>query len=233
MEYKYLCRQITNQCIEAMAKVGYIFNSEQHDTFATDREWMEKYGCCRIMEEDTSQEKTRPEWKQLMDCLERGDELTISKFSNALRGVRELAIFLEFCRVKVIRVISIQDKIDSKGALFPSTSIADVLFMFGSLSEEVVTLRKAASHVERIKSGIKPAKSPTPKKGIDRERNIVNMYNNNYTIDDIWKVSGFKSRSSVFRILNKYGVKLNRGKFSGPLGKRKPKEGVEKEVGNE
>ena len=158
-----------------------------------------------------------------MDCLERGDELVISKFSNALRGVRDLAMFLEFCRVKVIRIISIQDKIDSKGELFPSTSIADVLFMFGSLSEEVVALRKATAHVEYIKSGIKPTKSSTPKKGIDRERNIVNMYNNNYTIDDIWKVSGFRSRSSVFRILNKYGVKLNRGKFSGPLGKRKPK----------
>ena len=147
-----------------MAKVGYIFNSEQHDTFATDREWMEKYGCCRIIEEDASQEKTRPEWKQLMDCLERGDELVISKFCNALRGVRELAVFLEFCRVKVIRVISIQDKIDSKGELFPNTSIADVLFMFGSLSEEVVALRKAAAHVERIKSGIKPAKNYAPKK---------------------------------------------------------------------
>ena len=92
--------------------------------------------------------------------------------------------------MKVIRVISIQEKIDSKGELFPSTSIADVLFMFGSLSEEVVALRKATAHVEYIKSGIKPAKSSTPKKGIDRERNIVNMYNNNYTIDDIWKVSG-------------------------------------------
>lgn len=116
-----------------MAKVGYIFNSEQYDTFTFDRAWMEKYGYCRIIEDSASQEKTRPEWKQLMDCLERGDELVISKFSNALRGVRELAMFLEFCRVKVIRVISIQEKIDSKGELFPSTSIADVLFMFGSL----------------------------------------------------------------------------------------------------
>lgn len=50
------------------------------------------------------------------------------------------------------------------------------------------------------------------------------MYNNGHSIDDIWKVSGFNSCSSVFRILNKYGVSLNRGKFSGPLGKRKPKE---------
>ena len=39
--------------------------------------------------------------------------------------------------------------------------------------------------------------------------------------DDIWTVVGFYSRSSVFRILNKYGVKLNRVHFSGPLGKRK------------
>ena len=77
MEYKYLCRQITNQCIIAMAKVGYIFNSEQYDTFTFDRAWMEKYGCCRIIEDNASQEKTRPEWKQLMDCLERGDELVI------------------------------------------------------------------------------------------------------------------------------------------------------------
>ena len=53
-----------------MAKVGYIFNSEQYDTFTFDRAWMEKYGCCRIIEDSASQEKTRPEWKQLMDCLE-------------------------------------------------------------------------------------------------------------------------------------------------------------------
>ena len=206
-----------------MAKVGYIFGAEQYDTFTFDRAWMEKYGCCRIIEEYASQDKTRPEWKQLIDCLERGDELVISKFSNAVRGVRELAVFLEFCRVKVIRVISIQDKIDSKGELFPNTSIADVLYMFGSLSEEVIALRKAAAHVEHIKLGIKSTRNHSPKKDIDRERNIVNMYNNNYSIDDIWKVSGFRSRSSVFRILNKYGVKLDRGKFSGPLGKRKPK----------
>lgn len=81
-----------------MAKVGYIFNSEQYDTFTFDRAWMERYGCCRIIEDSASQEKTRPEWKQLIDCLERGDELVISKFSNELRGVRELAMFLEFCR---------------------------------------------------------------------------------------------------------------------------------------
>ena len=48
---------------------------------------------------------------------------------------------------------------------------------------------------------------------------IVNMYNGGHAIDDIWAVSGFKSRSSIFRILKKYGITLNRGPHSGPIKK--------------
>ncbi len=67
----------------------------------------------------------------------------------------------------------------------------------------------------------KPVKVMTNKSKEEREKMIVAMYNGNHTIDDIWRMSGFSSRSSVFRILNKYGVDLNRGKFKGPLGPRK------------
>lgn len=45
------------------------------------------------------------------------------------------------------------------------------------------------------------------------------MYVTGYAIDDIWRASGFKSRSSVFRILNKHGIHLNRGKHVGPIKK--------------
>ena len=37
---------------------------------------------------------------------------------------------------------------------------------------------------------------------------------------DVGRQGGFHSRSSVFRILNKYGIKLNRGKHSGPIKKK-------------
>ncbi len=50
---------------------------------------------------------------------------------------------------------------------------------------------------------------------------IVNMYNSGLSIDDIWKVSGFKSRTSVFRVLNRNGVQLNRGRHQGPIKKRR------------
>lgn len=208
----------------SMAKVGYIFKASGYDGFDTDKKWMEQYGCVQVIEEENGHEKLRPQRKQLMASLERGDELVISKFSNALRGSRELATFIEFCRVKVVRIVSIHDKIDSRGDLFPETKASDVLEMFGSLPEECAMLRKASAHIIHLKQNIN---QPTKEKNIsraEREKTIVAMYNNGHSIDDIWKVSGFNSRSSVFRILNKYGVSLNRGKFSGPLGKRKPKD---------
>ena len=96
--------------------------------------------------------------------------------------------------------------------------------MFGSLPEECAMLRKTSAHIIDMQQNIN---QPTKEKNIsraEREKTIVAMYNNGHSIDDIWKVSGYNSRSSVFRILNKYGVSLNRDKFSGPLGKRKPKD---------
>ena len=133
-----------------MAKVGYILKADHYDGFNDDIKWMEQYGCCRIVQESSDLEKLRPQWKQLMDCLERGDELVISKFSNALRGSRELAFFLEFCRVKVIRVISINDRIDSKGVLFPETTVLDVLNIFGALPEEAAVASLSASELAAL-----------------------------------------------------------------------------------
>ena len=82
----------------------------------------------------------------------------------------------------------------------------------------------ALAHIIHLKQN---NNQPTKEKNISKaewEKTIVAMYNNGHSIDNIWKVSGFNSRSSVFRILNKYGVLLNRGKFSGLLGKRKLQE---------
>ena len=83
-----------------MAKVGYIFK-ENNDSFDAEREWMQRYGCVQIVEETVEHETLRPMWKQLMANLQRGDEIVISKFSNAARGLRELAAFIELCRIKL------------------------------------------------------------------------------------------------------------------------------------
>lgn len=214
--------QITNQtqqkAIVYMAKVGYIFMAEGYDSYSSDKEWMENYGCCRIVEENPANEKVRPEWKTLLMSLERGDEIILSKFSNALRGTRELSFFLELCRIKVVRVISINDRIDSKDILFPDTKPSAVLEVVGSLPAEVAQLKKAPSHLKHLRQ-IKTKTSAT-KSRQGRETTIINMYNGGHSIEDIWHASGFKSKSSIFRILRKHGVTLNRGPHSGPIKKK-------------
>lgn len=212
-----------------MAKVGYIMAISQYDKLEEDRKWMNEFGCIRIVEESDENERSRPLWKQLMVALQRGDELVVSKFSNALRGSRELATFLEFCRVKVIRIISIHDKIDSRNLLFPETTPADVLEMMGSLPEEVFALRRSAAHVVHLQEKMivsLPPVSTSKMRKLDREKTVINLYAAGHPIDDIWRASGFRSRSSVFRILNKHGIKLNRGNHSGPI-KRKKSKGTE------
>lgn len=201
-----------------MAKIGYIMAAAHYDKLEEDRQWMQEYGCVKIVEENDADEKSRPLWKQLMIALERGDELVISKFSNALRGARELSFFLELCRIKVVRIISIHDKVDSKDEVFPPLSSESFLNIFGSLPSEVAIQRKASSHI--LKLHHVKVKTKSTKSRQEREATIVNMYNGGHAIDDIWRQSGFRSRSSIFRILNKYGITLNRGPHSGPIRKR-------------
>ena len=71
-----------------MAKVGYIFKANSYDEYDADKEWMCQYGCVQVIEESVQHETLRPRWKQLMSNLERGAELGVSNYSNALRGLR-------------------------------------------------------------------------------------------------------------------------------------------------
>lgn len=206
-----------------MAKVGYIFRTN-NDSFDAEKEWMQQHGCVQIIEETVEHETLRPMWKQLMSNLQRGDEIVVSKFSNAVRGLRELAAFIELCRIKIVRIISIHDRVDTRGELFPNTTVADVLWIVGAFPEEIAALRKYSDHIEKLRQNIKAPEAPKILPKAEREKVIVDMYVNGHSLDDIWAISGFSSKSSIWRILNKYGVKLDRGQTSGPRVKQKPKE---------
>lgn len=197
-----------------MAKVGYIFKAKHYDGYEKDVQWMQQYGCVQILTDGAEDGTMRPIWKKLLASLACKDELVIAKFSNAVRNTMELASVIEICRVKKVRLISINDEIDSADELFPSTNVSDVLNMFGSLSDEVAALRNASAHVCNLQKNIlKPIKQTNDAiEKHERDKIILEMYHNNHNIENIMEVSGFTSRSSVFRILNKYGVKPNRGR---------------------
>ena len=91
------------------------------------------------------------------------------------------------------------------------------------LPEEFLALRKSAEHVANLKEkmivSLPPVSSAKMQK-LDREKTVIKLYVSGHPIDEVWRASGFRSRSSVFRILNKHGIKLNRGNHSGPIKKK-------------
>ena len=204
-----------------MAKYGYLFLTKNLSTKDEDLAWMKGFGCDNIIEEDGAQEKYRPQWRRMLTRLGKEDVVVVSKLSNALRGIRELGVFLDLCREYKVRLVSIQDRIDTGGELFPDTGANDVIETISRLSSEATSVRRA-------EQGLKSSRKvrPNAKRGLRqyRDKTIISMYNAGHSIDDIWEASGYACRASIFRVLNRNGVTLNRGPHHGPLGKRTKKE---------
>ena len=203
-----------------MSKFGYYFETNNQTELIQALQWMNNYGCDTIAKDFIEYEKLRPQWQQTVEKLESGDELVVYKLSNAIRGSRELLFFLEFCRLKNIRIISVLDRIDSHQQLFQDIEnmtlhIFDVLANF---TAESVVLKKKVTSIQRT-SKKQLAKRQVGVSKLERNMNVINLYKSGYPINEIWKQSGFRSRSSVFRILNDAGIKLQRGNW------KKKKEG--------
>lgn len=195
-----------------MAKVGYVMNYAGYRA-NTDKEWMKRFGCNEIMEEQQDYE-LRTEWNKLLDRLNKGDELVVPKLSHVLRETRQLSYLLEYCRLKEIRLISIHDRIDSGNELFPETQMSDILNVVALLPKEAFDIRKSSDAVRKVKSRMRTL-SPVDYNRIERKEFVVNMYKSGHLIYEIWKASGFRSRSSVFRVLKEAGITLNRGRKKG------------------
>lgn len=92
------------------------------------------------------------------------------------------------------------------------------------LIEQVITeYFESAEHVVDLQEKMivsLPKVSSAKMNKLDMGKTVINLYVAGHPIDEIWRASGFKNRSSVFRILNKHGIKLNRGNHSGPIKKR-------------
>ena len=195
-----------------MAKAGYVMNYAGYRA-NTDKEWMKRFGCNEIMEEQQDYE-LRTEWNKLLDRLNKGDELVVPKLSHVLRETRQLSYLLEYCRLKEIRLISIHDRIDSGNELFPETQMSDILNVVALLPKEAFDIRKSSDAVRKVKSRMRTL-SPVDYNRIERKEFVVNMYKSGHLINEIWKASGFRSRSSVFRVLKEAGITLNRGRKKG------------------
>ena len=192
-----------------MAKTGYLFLAKGYKAREEDIAWMKEFGCDSIVIEEGIKERLRPQWRKLLTLLKKGDEIVLTRLSNAVRGIRELGAFLDLCRAYKIRIVSIHDRIDTKNELFPETTAGEVLDVISRISEEATKVRRSEGRIIRNLKSQKKEKTKSALR-LDREKMIINMYRSGHAVDDIWKVSGYKSRTTIFRVLKRNGVELDR-----------------------
>ena len=114
-------------------------------------------------------------WDRLLATISKGDTLVISKLAHVVKGARQLSFFLEFCRIKSVRLVSLHDGIDSANELFPETKTSDLLRVIAKLPEEANAVRKMVSHPGRQTKGIKVL-SQAAYGRMERKKLVVNMY---------------------------------------------------------
>lgn len=192
-----------------MVKFGYVMRFANYDEADNDIEWMKRFGCTDIGEDIPSPTKLRPQWDRLMEILDCGDVLVISKLSHVIAKTTALAFFLEFCRIKGVRLVSIHDRIDSGNELFADTRVSDVLTTIAMLPKEIDSIRRLNGSHRKAGKRMKVL-SPSAHNRAERNALVANMYKSGHSIDEIKKASGFSSRGSIFRVLNESGIKLNR-----------------------
>ncbi|WP_044269868.1 recombinase family protein [Bacteroides timonensis] len=189
-----------------MSKVGYIMLSSTNDRQEEDLKSLETVGCKTIIQEREEDEVSRPKWRKLMISLDRNDTLVIIQFRNAVRGTRELATLLDFCREANIRIISLRDRIDSEDLMFPA-STANIFNVIGRLPQDIFSLRKASSRLQTLRRRFSAKESQERN---NRNQRIVELYLGGYSIDEIRQETNIHSKGSLYRILKEKGVETNR-----------------------
>ena len=185
-----------------MARIGYIVTELPEQRIEEDEQRIQKENCDINYRERYNVEGKTKELKKLMDNLNDRDEVIFLSMANAFKGVRQLCLFLNISRIKNLRIIFLRDRIDSYGVKYES-STENLLHAISTLTEDLYVIRKTRILSEKRERNRSQAKQLLNEK-------CVELYKAGLPTDEIKKQVGFRSKSSVFRILRASGVKADR-----------------------
>lgn len=197
-----------------MNRIAYII----YDADPATHEWIASYGCDQIIEDKPENYYLRTGFRQTISQLKSGDELIISRFSNVVQDTHQFAVLLDYCRIGGIRLISVEDRIDTHERLFGVTSALRMIQIITALPKEVHERRLAIGdqkviHFER-KAGVKKEERRR------RERTVIEMYLAGHSIETIQKKCDIK-HSALYLALKRNGIKPDRYPQRGlPKGQR-------------
>lgn len=153
---------------------------------------------CQSVHIEDLDESERLAWKRFIQNLENGDTAVFFSLSNAFRSYTDFIFFVKLCDKKHICIRSIIDNLDSSNIATGNTLKAITKLPIHTSDINYMTSDFEAD-METNNAKVKMQK---------RHRIVINMYNAGYCTQDILEKSRYRSRTSIYRILNKYGIEL-------------------------
>ena len=179
--------------------IGYINNAQNIDIINKGLPQLKKLQCHTIYIED-KEDKERLAWNRFLSELGEGDVAVLLSFNNAFKSYSDLMFFLKLCSGKGIRIISIQDALDSSDELFPHQGTQCIFSTIAGM------LKKNAEEFDDFEAEMISEKRREKK--LKKYRMVINMYNAGYTIREIMSRTGYRGKSNIYRILHMYNVEL-------------------------
>ena len=160
---------------------------------------MKELHCSKIFMDDVGE---RTNWGLFCKAIENGGTAVLYSFDNALLdGGVDFRTFIKFCAMNEVRIISLGDKVDSEDIMFPPRTSATLL---------TIANLSAKRNPGRYNDYREDATDALSLKRLKEAALVVNMYNAGYTLNDIIKKTGYKSKKSVYDIIKKHAFSANR-----------------------
>lgn len=186
-----------------MARYGYLL----HEARDTTMDAMETMECCRIFRESRYDTTTRPQRKNLLRQIGDNDEIVVPRLCHVVNGCSQLAVFLEYCDVRNIRLVSVEDRIDTAGILYDGESYRNMVSAFKTLASDIVAIKKNNGEMPlQMPSSLKTTRR---EKKIRRDSQVIRMYLTGLNINDVLRLNSI-GKSTLFRILRKHGIPTDR-----------------------
>lgn len=184
---------LTNYRNFIMATYGYIFDSATDSTL----QMMTEIGCCRIFRDSSDNGGFRPQRRILVQKLQAGDIIVVPRLSHIVEGCVNLSALLQLCHLKNLRLISVDEHIDTEDRLYRKESENNLL---KAIREFPFEKRKPRSA---------PAPEIDKEERLRRNERVINMYLSGFSTEDIQRVAGV-GKSTLYRILRQNGIPRQR-----------------------
>ena len=196
-------------------KIGYARVSTREQNLSSQEDALGKAGCVRIFTDKISgKEFNREGLSACMDYLRPGDTLVIYRLDRLGRSVKEMLDLCASLESRRIKLVSLQDNLDTSTAVGRFTMHLDTSTAVGRFTMQILASLAEYNRsliLEGCKAGIEAAKKRGVKFGRKegvkmkkpKKEAVIQLY-------QIMDITGIRSKQTIYNYLNEENIRPDR-----------------------